>query len=504
VNSILTCAVTELNLNGIAVGGSQGVSLLWTGPGIVSGNTTNAPTIDAVGNYVLVATDNYNGCVSTDSVLVSNDVTAPTLTIAQPATLTCFLKETPISGAGSSIGGQFTYEWTGPGILTGGQTLQPIVNLPGTYALTITNNSNGCTSTGSTAVAQDVLLPLAAAGGAFELTCSIEQGQLNSTGSSTGNSIRYTWNTTPGGNIVSGATSAMPVVNQAGTYFLTVSDIVTGCTSTASVAVTRNTNYPSEIDFSTENPKCDEQPGEVIFEEIIGGTPPYTYSIDGGVTFGPANQFNTIQPGLYTLYVRDANGCLYKETLSFPVPPEPAVTLSPSVTIAFGANTEITATVLNIPLSEVDTVIWSPMTGITLTNKPNVVIAEPYTDTEYKVTIISEDGCEATATVLVEVADPKIWAPNVFSPGNQDGENDWFYIFSAPNTVKKIHSLQVFDRWGDMLFQNKDIQPNDYKFGWDGRFRGSPMTPAVFVWWAKVELVDGREILMKGDVTIAD
>jgi hypothetical protein len=28
------------------------------------------------------------------------------------------------------------------------------------------------------------------------------------------------------------------------------------------------------------------------------------------------------------------------------------------------------------------------------------------------------------------------------------------------------------------------------------------MNPGVFVWWAEVELVDGKTILLKGDVTV--
>lgn len=49
-------------------------------------------------------------------------------------------------------------------------------------------------------------------------------------------------------------------------------------------------------------------------QNVIGGTAPYSYSIDG-VTFIPdstpnAHRFENITPGNYTLTVRDANGCL--------------------------------------------------------------------------------------------------------------------------------------------------------------------------------------------------
>ncbi len=41
-----------------------------------------------------------------------------------------------------------------------------------------------------------------------------------------------------------------------------------------------------------------------------GGTPPYLYSIDGGVTFSQNNVFNNLMDGVYSKMVMDANGCL--------------------------------------------------------------------------------------------------------------------------------------------------------------------------------------------------
>jgi gliding motility-associated-like protein len=157
---------------------------------------------------------------------------------------------------------------------------------------------------------------------------------------------------------------------------------------------------------------------------------------------------------------------------------------------------------LNIPLQEIDTIIWSPMNTLTLTNKPNVVIARPFSNTEYTVLIINKDGCEDRAKILVGVADPDIWAPNVINPELSNGSNNVFLLFAREKTVKKINSLQIYDRWGTEVFLVKDILPNIAKSGWDGTFNGQPLNPAVFVWWAEVELENGQKLLLKGDVTI--
>ena len=144
------------------------------------------------------------------------------------------------------------------------------------------------------------------------------------------------------------------------------------------------------------------------------------------------------------------------------------------------------------------------MDGITLTNKPNEVLVMPFKTTQYEVILINKDGCEDRATVIVRVDDPAIWAPNVINPFNQDGKNDYFCLFARDNTVKVINTLRIYDRWGNHVFQADGIQPNIPQLGWNGSFRGQPMNPAVFVWWAEVELTNGQKILLKGDVTIVD
>jgi hypothetical protein len=52
------------------------------------------------------------------------------------------------------------------------------------------------------------------------------------------------------------------------------------------------------------------------------------------------------------------------------------------------------------------------------------------------------------------------------------------------------------------VFEQQNFLPNDERNGWDGKFRGSFLDPAVFVYQAKVRFIDGVEILFEGDITI--
>ena len=384
--------------------------------------------------------------------------------------------------------------------MSGSTTLAPVVNQPGLYTLNIVNSDNGCESQLTTTVVQDIVAPLAEAGSGFELTCSVEQDELSASGSSAGPNFTYQW-TTQNGNILDGANTSSPLVDAVGIYNLLVTNTQTGCTATDQTSVTENTNYPAAIELATDKPACGGQPGSITFTEVTGGVGPYLYSIDNGENFMSANEFGNLSPGTYNLVVQDVNGCEYDQVLTFPVPVEPQVTVDPEISIEFGASTTLTAAI-NIPLSQIDTIIWSPTETLTPTNNPLVVKAQPFHDTKYTVMIVNKDGCVDVAELIVRVSDPAIWAPNAISPNIDDGVNDEFLIWAQQNTVQIIRSLQIYDRWGNQVFQAKDIQPNDPKLGWDGTFRGKVMNPAVFVWWAEVVLIDGRSILMKGDVTI--
>ena len=50
----------------------------------------------------------------------------------------------------------------------------------------------------------------------------------------------------------------------------------------------------------------------------------------------------------------------------------------------------------------------------------------------------------------------------------------------------------------------QNFQPNDPAYGWDGQIggEGKALTPAVFVYYAEIELIDGQKILYEGDVTL--
>lgn len=511
-DGLLTCAITSLTLDGNGSSGNGNFFYQWVagnGGNILVGANSLAPVITAGGTYTLTVINNDNGCTDTDQVLVNTDTQHPPIVIATPGVIGCTQPTVLLNGNGSATGPNIQYAWTttNGNFVGASDQINATVNSSGQYTLNVLNTGNGCSSSQTVQVTDNIVLPLAEAGPPFTLTCDVTQTTLHGSGS-TGPIYSYAW-ATQGGHIVSGANTQTPVVNQPGTYSLLVTNTTTGCTQTDNVDVAVETNVPTDFDYMLAKPTCKDNDGLITFGAVQGGYGPYEYSIDGGVHYATNIDFAGIAPGTYALYIQDANGCTFQQDLVVPQAPDPDVTTDPQFSIQLGDEQKLIAQLPpNYPLSLVQSVVWTPLDGLSFKDTTNVLnllspTAKPLHTTEYLVTVVSKDGCQATDRVLIRVdTRPHIYIPNAFSPWKEDGDNDIFLIFADGDQIQQVDKFQIFDRWGDMVFTDANFQPNDPKHGWDGRHRGQLLDPAVFVYYAEIRLIDGRVLLFKGDVTI--
>jgi gliding motility-associated-like protein len=497
--SSITCSMPSVVLSGSGSTTGNGIVYSWTGgPGgqILSGGNTLMPTVGSTGTYTLQVTNNSNGCSATATITVGSNTTPPTAIIATPGMLTCVQNSVTLNGAGSSQGANFSTNWSSSGgnIVSGQNTLAPVVNQPGTYTLTLNNSQNGCTASASVTVSQNIAAPGAEAGTADNLHCNQTQVTLNGSSPSPGN-MSYAWAST-NGNIVSGSAAQASIVDAPGLYTLTVTNPQNGCTATDNVNVVAVP--PPSFEPTLLQPDCHNQNGMLDFGSVSGGAAPFRYSTDGGQSFSNQNLTASLPSGAYTLVVQDALGCTAVETVTVDQPFLPTLDIADVATLDIG-DSILLQPISNILPGNVVSWQWSPAAGLSCSDC-ETPWAKPLSSALYTLVVTDNNDCTATARVQVRVnRNRNLYAPNVFSP-NDDGENDYFMLFGKG--VKEIQSLQVFDRWGSQLFNGEHLAANDEQAGWDGNYRGSALTPAVFVWWAKVEFVDGAVEIFYGDVTL--
>ncbi len=143
---------------------------------------------------------------------------------------------------------------------------------------------------------------------------------------------------------------------------------------------------------------------------------------------------------------------------------------------------------------------WEPSTGL---DNPTIAnpMANPLQTTTYTCVAVNGGGCLARDMVTVYVLCDKnnIFIPNTFSP-NHDGVNDAFY--PRGTGLFSVKSIKIFNRWGELVYSNKDVTPNDASGGWDGTYKGKPAPADVYVYIMEITCENSKVIPMKGNVTL--
>jgi len=117
--------------------------------------------------------------------------------------------------------------------------------------------------------------------------------------------------------------------------------------------------------------------------------------------------------------------------------------------------------------------------------------------------VMIDHFCESKKLQIDIGYDPSctdVFIPNAFSPNN-DKANDYFTILGGSDIVI-VKQFLVADRWGGIIFQRRNFQPNDNAFGWDGRYKGKQLPSGVYVYFAEITFRDGTTSIMRGDVTL--
>jgi IgGFc binding protein/CHU_C Type IX secretion signal domain/SprB repeat len=273
------------------------------------------------------------------------------------------------------------------------------------------------------------------------------------------------------------------------------------CRQDETAADTLDIEFQSPVfPYASKQPACyGESNGQLQFGKPSGGFPPYQYSVDNGRTFSQTSLYNQLKAGSYKLVVRDSVGCYNRPlTINIGQPAEMTVQLRPYNAYAGVLKVGQALQLQGIPNRGIVKTVWLPQDTTTCTNCLLHTI-RPKVTTEVQLTVTDSFGCVALDTFTVYVQ-PNIYAPNVIYPESQNVANKSFTIFSKENLP--IRHLAIYDRWGEHVFDAKDIMTNQLEQGWDGTFKGKKMELGVYVFFAEVEVLPGLIEFIMGDITV--
>jgi gliding motility-associated-like protein len=205
---------------------------------------------------------------------------------------------------------------------------------------------------------------------------------------------------------------------------------------------------------------------------------------------------SNLAAGSYGVYVIDQRNCL-TDTINFTLfEPEELITeLGSDLEVKSGSKVE-----LNLSSNKILQFInWSPA-GISICNNCNKIEFIADRDEWIYTLSIDERGCVSKDSIFIRVKKSTfVYAPNAISP-NGDNINDHFYLIADNESV--IELMQIYDRWGELIFEAQNILPNNPDLGWNGLYNSQKMNPGVYVYYARVNTGDGAVQILKGDFTL--
>jgi gliding motility-associated-like protein len=377
-----------------------------------AGNTSTIPVPTAFSSagqtvYVLVK----SGVCSKVAELQLTKAPQMTATIAPPGqALTCTNSQITLNGASSVYPAGTTFNWTttGGNIVSGANTLNPVVNTAGTYTLTLSNTYQPgnitCTSTADVVVTGDSAPPTTGLTASKILICAGEAVTLTASGGTT-----YNWTGLTGNGNTQTVTPATTT-----TYTVTAVG-ANGCISQNPATITIEVSQPITVQNASLF-KC-YVAGGINYDLTeaqtqITSAPGVTFAYYLNIADANAGNTNTINnstsfnsAGNQTIYVLVVSGgCRYVVNLQLLSTPQTTLTINPVQQITC-TTPQITINASTSVIPAGSTITWSTAGGNIVsganTLTPIVNAGGVYTLTVSNVNQPGNLTCTYTANVTV-------------------------------------------------------------------------------------------------------
>ncbi|PRY05387.1 putative secreted protein (Por secretion system target) [Pontibacter ummariensis] len=200
-----------------------------------------------------------------------------------------------------------------------------------------------------------------------------------------GTQISYVWHNADGREI---ATTKDIAALAGGTYSVTAS--YGDCIVTKTIVVPE----PSPLQATLEHlNSCGDAVSGQITVRTVGGTAPFNYSIDGGVTFQTEKTFSGLPVGSYQIIVQDASGCLFTTasvTINQQEKPVPVVTSSGNLALCTGSSVWLKTT------QKYEGYEWYDRNGNILSTQDSLEV----TTAGIFYTVVYQNQCQATSATV--------------------------------------------------------------------------------------------------------
>jgi gliding motility-associated-like protein len=281
-----------------------------------------------------------------------------------------------------------------------------------------------------------------------------------------------------------------------GNYTINVTDD-NGCTAEADVLLESQNTLNGEV--LVEQTSCAGNDAR-ISAIAAGDAGPFSYSIDGGQSFVQEPLWTDLNPGTYSVLIRDQDGCEWSQGgIEILEAADFMIELGDDLVIELGDSIQ-----MNPQIFSNSTTFIFDWRGQIPSDLSCADCQQPWfrpsQSTRLFLEVFDENGCEASDNIFVRVINPFfIEVPTGFSP-NDDGNNDLLIVHGYPDAL--VRELRVYDRLGELVYLGEELTTNSKSQGWDGTWKGEKCPAGVYIWTAEAEFSDGSIRNYHGHVTL--
>jgi len=449
-----------------------------------SPSLTDAHTYTAGGRYVpqVILTDG-SGCRVT--VTGTDTIKVDKMTAGFTEGPTCLNDTVRFTDASFGIFAPASrWSWNiGDGSISSLQEPTHVYHTTGNFQVTlIAANNTGCEDTVTNTITIHALPVITAAGDTT--ICPGDSALVSAQGGTS-----YLW--APAATIpcpICNPTYVVPVA--AGNYIVTGTD-ANGCSNTDTVHI--KFTYKTIAYAGADSAIC---AGRSITLSDSGAQTYQWYPTDQLTGSNTAHPIATPAGSSTYMVVAQTGHCLPDTNyVTITVNPLPSVAATGSTTVPAGSQVNLQASGPNITSFN-----WNHADLLNCSNCVDPIATVEQT-TIFTVTATNQHGCTDSASVQVDVLCDKrqVFIPNTFTP-NGDGQNDVFYPRGAG--IKTVLSFRIYDRWGELIFERKNIDLNDEHNGWNGTYKGAKLPGDTYVYVLNAICDEGQHMDWTGSVTM--
>jgi gliding motility-associated-like protein len=434
-------------------------------------------------NYALTVTD-AKGCIGVTNgymrnplpLVITLDGTHPTCHAGKNGKIWMKSIQSEVKG--------ISFAWSAPDQIAALDTIYNV--LAGTYQLTVTN-TNGCKGSASFQLKEPSPI----------VSHQIKKGN-RCFGYGEGEAEIFVSGGNPAYQILwaDGNTSFKRQSLKGGIYKISITD-ASNCLRVEEVDIYQPEQ--TQIDFDLDSVSCFRKTDGVLSFAIFGGKGPFEYSFDKS-KWQTGNRISNLGAGAYTIFLKDASGCIVDTTLFIPEPPFFNIDIGNEV-IKTNGKQKINLAPLLYNGQEPITYLWTlpDSTALSCNRCKNTELTAKRS-MDIHLVATDRKGCTARDGLkLLVLQNRNVLIPTAFSPNN-DNQNDLLRIHGEDGV--KVLAFKIYDRLGNLVYQDADFYTNENHRGWNGTFRQQEVPVGNYEWFCTVEYPDGYKDYLRGQTQL--